>query len=943
MPNRLLLADEDPQTLRVLEVSLRGAGFDVTSVTTGAAAWVAIDEELPQVILAATNLAALDGFELCARVRAREGGRDVAFLLLGDDDSLALRVKSIEAGADDYLLKPPYVQEVVARVRALVQRRDRETFTTSARAAEAFAGQLADLSVVDLLQVIADSRRSGIVHLRGPREAPATIYFRQGQVVDAEVGRLSGVNAISRLFSWTEGSFEVNWKPIRRPNAIGLATPELILQGMKRLDERNRLAVGLPDLNGVFEVNYRVLAERLSEIPDEVNAVLRLFDGSRTLAHVVEDCQLPDPEAMAIAIRLRDEGIIHNVSHPADKSGALVVPPRPAGRAPSADDVTVVRRITSLGTGSGPVQQAFAPTDARPPASAASAETVVGPLPVAPSSFDDVDGVISPANHAKTDPGLGQPLALSDSGPSGRWSGPALVGPDAVPAVRAGDGGAAGEVTAPNAAGGPPSLAASQPGLTDSAPPLGAQPQAESVADRVGLDADPSSLQTQRGLGPFPELFQAGPASTPAGAVSLDQPSLADDAQVTQPIELDARSAPNGIASGPASHERPAEPPPAESPASSAASLRSPAPAGEGTMPVAFAEEELSAKEALDELGVPGRKRGVAIVVGLIVAGAMAAVVVHKVRTGPAVPSSPSAASERVPGPSPGSSAGAPTPTAAQNQPPGAPPPSAEKAGGEETAAPAAARTGAATAEAEKAPIEPTPGGGEKTAPPAGVVTRPGPPSEVAATSREETAGAGSAPGPAAATGKSSDSATAKLSPAEKSAADPVTGKAVPAGKSVAATGKAAPAGKSTADAATGKAAPAGRSVAAAASAPAAAAPAADFAHQLATCRSQFLRDRLREAATTCAAALEANPGSADALTMMAHVELNRGHLGRANELAQKAIAIDPNQADAYVIMGGVHQDSGRNAQAKVSYRRYLQLAPHGRYADEVRSIVGSL
>jgi tetratricopeptide (TPR) repeat protein len=116
-----------------------------------------------------------------------------------------------------------------------------------------------------------------------------------------------------------------------------------------------------------------------------------------------------------------------------------------------------------------------------------------------------------------------------------------------------------------------------------------------------------------------------------------------------------------------------------------------------------------------------------------------------------------------------------------------------------------------------------------------------------------------------------------------------------------------------------------------------------DFARQLADCRAQFLKNRLRDAGITCAAALQSNPRSADALTLMAHVELNRGRLGRANDLAQKAIALDGKQADAYVIIGGVHQDSGRTAQAKAAYFRYLELAPHGRYADELRSIVGSL
>lgn len=76
---------------------------------------------------------------------------------------------------------------------------------------------------------------------------------------------------------------------------------------------------------------------------------------------------------------------------------------------------------------------------------------------------------------------------------------------------------------------------------------------------------------------------------------------------------------------------------------------------------------------------------------------------------------------------------------------------------------------------------------------------------------------------------------------------------------------------------------------------------------------------------------------------MLAHAELNRGRLSRAGDLADKALALDPGSADAYVIAGGVHQDSGRNREAKAAYRKYLELAPRGRYADELRSIVNSL
>jgi hypothetical protein len=684
--------------------------------------------------------------------------------------------------------------------------------------------------------------------------------------VDAEVGRLSGLNAISRLFSWTEGTFEVHWKSIRRPDGIGLATPELVLEGMKRVDQRNRLAGGLPDMNGVFEVNYRVLAERLSDIPDEVNAVLRLFDGSRTLAHVVEDCQLPDAEAMAIAIRLRDEGIIHNVSRrDGDRAPPLAVPPGRPNAPPVEEDVTVVRRITSLGLGSGPVQQAFTATVGD--RAAPSAETVVMRSP-----FDDVDGIVSPANHAKTDPGLGNALDRLDLDlPSHPPEGPSND-PEPAPI----DGAAAprdAEDTAPYDPSGPNEPA----------------PQSE------GLEMDVSSLQTQRGLGPFPDLLST---LGEAGALSVSeaQPEIppATDSDAAPAIDDGAAPAasPEGVSDAGAQLEGRPSMERMEAPSLAGAESRpregAPEP-DEGARLDAVAEKP-NAEEDLDDLEVPGRKRGARVFAVLAVAAVVGAFAIYKLRGGRGAVVTQSPPVERAAGPAAPAAPGPPPP----EQGPPAPvavaaPPAAEKTA--PASAPAAENSGEAAATASQRPA-------------------------VRADDSAATAGAEKA---AAAEARGSGEKTVAAR-AEPAAAEPRHGGAAPEKPAAAAVNAGSPG------------IPAASST-----------PPLDFPHQLATCRTQFLRSRYRDAAASCAAALEANPSSADALTMMAHVELNRGRLGRANELAQKAIAIDPNQADAYVIIGGVHQDSGRNAEAKVAYRRYLQLAPHGRYADELRSIVGSL
>ena len=93
------------------------------------------------------------------------------------------------------------------------------------------------------------------------------------------------------------------------------------MEGMRRLDEWGRMLEQLPPLETVFEVDYRQLAERLSEIPDEVNGLLRLFDGRRTLAQVVDDSDFEDLAALGIISKLYFEGLIRELGTP--PSGAV--------------------------------------------------------------------------------------------------------------------------------------------------------------------------------------------------------------------------------------------------------------------------------------------------------------------------------------------------------------------------------------------------------------------------------------------------------------------------------------------------------------------------------------------------------------------------------------------------------------------------------------------
>jgi hypothetical protein len=116
-----------------------------------------------------------------------------------------------------------------------------------------------------------------------------------------------------------------------------------------------------------------------------------------------------------------------------------------------------------------------------------------------------------------------------------------------------------------------------------------------------------------------------------------------------------------------------------------------------------------------------------------------------------------------------------------------------------------------------------------------------------------------------------------------------------------------------------------------------------DVAAARARCKQAVSRHHAKEIQSACEAAFDADPGAADVAILLAKTEFDKGRSAQAAAWGRKALAADPNAADAYVFIGGAEQGAGRNKAAKEAYKRYLQLAPTGRYAADLRAIVGSL
>ncbi|CAN93809.1 unnamed protein product [Sorangium cellulosum So ce56] len=309
---QLLLVDADPRSVRVLEVSLKKAGYSVTTAKDGADALAKLEVSTPDLVLSDTRLPNVDGYALVRKMKEHADWASIPVVFLTSQRSIEDKIRGLELGVEDYLTKPIFVRELIARVTLLLARRTREGITTrhfSTTGRTRFSGSILDMNVVDLLQTFEVSRKSGIVHL-SHADNEAQVYFREGKVVDATLGRLCGEEAVYRALLWNEGTFEVEFCKVDNPDGIETSTQGLLMEGMRRVDEWGRLLEALPSLATVFEVDSEELLERLNEIPDELNGILRLFDGKRTLMQVVDASPFEDLSTLSTISKLYFEGLL---------------------------------------------------------------------------------------------------------------------------------------------------------------------------------------------------------------------------------------------------------------------------------------------------------------------------------------------------------------------------------------------------------------------------------------------------------------------------------------------------------------------------------------------------------------------------------------------------------------------------------------------------------
>jgi two-component system response regulator MprA len=119
MKERILIIEDDEAIVRVLRRSLAYEGYTVDAATDGESGLSLARDAHPDLVVLDWMLPGMDGLEVCQRLR---GGGNIPILMLTAKDTVQDRVQGLDAGADDYMVKPFQLDELLARVRALLRR-----------------------------------------------------------------------------------------------------------------------------------------------------------------------------------------------------------------------------------------------------------------------------------------------------------------------------------------------------------------------------------------------------------------------------------------------------------------------------------------------------------------------------------------------------------------------------------------------------------------------------------------------------------------------------------------------------------------------------------------------------------------------------------------------------------------------------------------------------
>ena len=307
----VLIADANQGRAQRVLNTLEAAGRRCRRAAQGAAALEIALSEHPVVIVAQADLPLVDARKLAEILRANPRTRSARFLFLGGEGP---RGTALGGVGDVSLPSGCEVEEIREAVEALVDRLERiRRLEERASDERDFEGHLSELRPVELLQMLHGRNATGRLTLTPELDDGSSpngsVLLVDGEIDSATAGTVRAEKALFRMLDWGSGEFHFEQTPIVESGEIRTPTRSVLAEGLRQLEEWNRMSPKLPPLGS--PVRLRVARGELPQLVHPLTQeVLGLIEEVERVGDVVDQCSKPDYQVLRTLHTLEERGII---------------------------------------------------------------------------------------------------------------------------------------------------------------------------------------------------------------------------------------------------------------------------------------------------------------------------------------------------------------------------------------------------------------------------------------------------------------------------------------------------------------------------------------------------------------------------------------------------------------------------------------------------------
>jgi DNA-binding response OmpR family regulator len=183
------------------------------------------------LIISEVDLKDAKGLQLCLSIKGSANTASIPFLFLTSDRGEGLQAECLEAGAEDFFLKPPDLDVLTLKIKRLISPKQAQTRTQGVH------GSLREMKPADFLQTLSAAEKDVEVRLKRVDARIGIIFVQKGEVVHAQTGELKAEEAFYDLMHWHEGEFEMISCTDFPPRTIHSPLMSLLIEGYRRWDE----------------------------------------------------------------------------------------------------------------------------------------------------------------------------------------------------------------------------------------------------------------------------------------------------------------------------------------------------------------------------------------------------------------------------------------------------------------------------------------------------------------------------------------------------------------------------------------------------------------------------------------------------------------------------------------------------------------------------------